>query len=152
VLKEFRIENGKLTTFSNVKQDYTIKIIAFNSSVLYEKQFDISFIIVPSSNNDEQVIQLEKKFVFLRLPFDPHAEKIQMYHNNTLIFDLNVKNYLCNRDNICSWVEDEVNCPEDCGQTGLVYVIILLLIPLIYITYKWLKTRELSKNKDEVFA
>ncbi len=151
LLKNFGIEEGKISTFSSRSVGYSIKIFSFDDKVIFEKPLTISFIASPISETGLDQIQLKERNIYLKLPFSQHAKKIQITHNNAVIFELNVKDYLCNRDSSCSDYEDEINCPEDCLKSSekpirpqsntsivlfVVSFILIIIIIIVVVSYK----------------
>lgn len=132
-LKEFGIEEGKVSFFGDIGS-YSIRLISFNGSVTFQKPLNIEFVIYPEPGISEG-IQLNEIELYLRLPFSQETKKVQILHDNKIIFDFNTENYLCNKDNLCAGYENKINCPEDCLKKPKYSLFIVLAAILVAIAF-----------------
>lgn len=111
---DFNATKGIPDTFYEYPSDYNLKIISVKNEILFQTPLQISFIAYPQIEDQPGVVELNEVTLYLRLPYFPDADRIELYHNNILIFDFDVKEYICQRDGICSEYENYLNCPLDC--------------------------------------
>jgi hypothetical protein len=140
VLQSLIIDNGKVSDFLDINSKYTVKTVSFNGNILFEKPVSINFFTYPFG---KETILLNERDVYLKIPFSPDTEKIQLYHENKTIFEIDTKPYLCIQNNLCSGFENALNCPEDCKHDyNLIYIILaLLIVLLVYVVYRWINKR-----------
>lgn len=120
-LNDFSVADGIPTDFPEItevfqgQEQYTIKIISVNNEVLFQKEFLISFTpapFIPPSGTTPEVTNLTNVEKYLRLPYFEGAKKIEIYHDNKIIFTYEI----CNLNNVCEDGRGETtfNCPDDC--------------------------------------
>lgn len=160
--KDFGISQGASSIFKDIPSDYTLKIISLEEKILFEKPLPISFIAyvhgfpedieVP----DGGVIELNESVVYLKLPYFPDADRVELYYRDEIIFSLDIKKYICQPDGVCSGDENELNCPQDCkkisgGRFSFKYVIIILLVIIVVLAVFFLKSRQEQPQESSQF-
>lgn len=103
--------------------DYAFRIYS-GSRLLYEARYQVIFSIRGhgvDENGNPTTVQGETDYVpvRLKLPFFADAERIELRHNDRLIYVLDVKSYLCNSNGMCDNAEGEDTCPGDCAAAAL---------------------------------
>lgn len=120
ILENISVEMGVLSHFPTTKTGYYVKIISYTNETLFESNLGISFkihyqIFPGEKIPNIEIEELEKILVSLRLPYFENADRIEIYHDDKLIFTFKI----CNFNNICELSKGEniMNCMEDCFKT-----------------------------------
>lgn len=109
-LHSFELTEGKVNVHPSKDGDYTLDIVSFEGDILFSEKVPINFFtyrewIDEEGNMHGELIELEKQDRYWRLPYFSNAGRIGLYHNETLIFALDIAEKVC--------IEDE-NCPDYC--------------------------------------
>jgi hypothetical protein len=114
-----------------IDQNDTVELVKITSytgnpetAVLHSSPYNL---ILTETNNDTEQIYLPVVFTILdplekvykiplsvRRPYNPKWAALQIYHDNTSIFQLSLTELLCNHDNICNNYESVLTCSPDC--------------------------------------
>jgi hypothetical protein len=117
-LVSFETSQGTLTDFPEItpvseeQELYSIIIVSTDNKILFNKSFIIGWVAHPFNKTDVILNESDKYF---RLNYFDSASKIEILHDNRVIFSYN----LCKPDGICDALkgENNINCPQDCLQT-----------------------------------
>jgi len=108
-IKDFGIYVGKISPeYEPQTSKYTLKILDYSNNVLLTKKLAISFF-----NPKTNTIQETGETCF-ELPFQEKSGTLKIFYENKEIFSANLKNYICNKNDVCGLGESQYNCPEDC--------------------------------------
>lgn len=135
-INHIKVIAGKVSDYPYLSTGYKIKIHS-SSKVLWEANLPVKFYI---DLEDFGKINLEKSIISSNLPYFFDAKTIAIYHKDKQIMIAELKDYICNKNNVCDFGENEINCGSDCGSTKLFYIFfifaILFFTILIYILLK----------------
>ena len=118
-LIDFQISDGKVTDFPKYDDaNYFIRILSFEGEILFEGSMKITYIAhpFPPPGEEEREVELNETEKFLRMPYFANAKTIELYHDDKLIYSLDVAQYICDNDGTCDENESNQNCPSDCKQ------------------------------------
>ncbi|MFH1433009.1 MAG: hypothetical protein ABIG84_07380 [archaeon] len=120
-LKDFKIISGSQNVYADQAGNYPIKIISFDDEVLFESKLQIGFVTYRETRDEDgnmkgEEVVLESAEQFIRLPYFKNAKTIELYHEDKLIYTLDVSEHLCKKNSVCEGYENELNCPGDCAN------------------------------------
>lgn len=134
-LKKISLVDAKPTFIPNISGDYSFQITSIDDNIIYEKSFDITF----QAYSGEELIDLEKTIIFLRLPFFYSAKEIRLIYKDAVIYTIDIAKEICKSDEkdglcfnfclnkvldpdcvvcgnlMCETGENYKNCPQDCS-------------------------------------
>lgn len=118
-LKDFKIMDGDQNMDSGGLGNYKFHIISYEKKTLFESKFQQSFVTYRESIGEDgnmrgEEVTLDTVSKFIRLPYFKEAKTIELYHEDDLIFSLEVADYVCNHNAVCNTYENNLNCPDDC--------------------------------------
>jgi hypothetical protein len=121
-LKDFKVISGTQNVYAGQDGNYPIKIVSFDDKVLFQSKLQMGFVTYRETIDDEgnmkgEEVVIENIEQFLRLPYFKDAKTIELYHEDKLIYSLDVSEHLCNKNSVCEGYENEFNCPTDCVNT-----------------------------------
>jgi hypothetical protein len=87
--------------------NYSLRALDQLNNIVYRKDFDLDFFVF--SDPPQPV---NETFVYDRIRYNDSLRKIELYHNNSLIFSYNLS--FCNNNSICGPNENFYSCPSDC--------------------------------------
>lgn len=143
VLEKFSVEVGMQSHFPSTDTGYYIQIISYKNERLFKSNLGISFTIHYQTFAEEPK-DLEKILINIRLPYFEEAERIEIYHGDSLIFSIKI----CNFNSVCEpWRgETFLNCRDDCSITTpsspttptYLYLILIgsMAVLIIFLMYK----------------
>lgn len=139
ILHDFSISEGTPYSFPGFQANYTIKIISVENDILFRAPIEISFIAYPETLPEYPgVIELNETTIYLRLPYFPDADRIEMYYRNSLIFQHKILRKPICGDDFCDleFGENYENCSEDCPPSPptAIPIYIYLIIVLVFIS------------------
>jgi len=148
-LIRFEIGVGTPTHLLDINTGYILKIISIENDILFSKFIPVSFRAeaLPYEGEEEYVVEFNESEQFLRLPYFPNADRIEIYHEDKLIFTIDVKKYICEPNGVCSGDENEINCPVDCKKPEKIpwiYLIVVAIIIFIIIIFWRRKTSKIE--------
>lgn len=170
-LTNFEVIDGIPTDFPTIplELNYSILILSIKNEILFKAQLPVSFTAYPMPPEGEPHVEVElnESIHYLRLPYFENANKIEIYHEDKLIFSYEIckvnevceekkgeTNFNCPEDckpksvcgnRVCETGEDSENCPEDCPTPGKptrpmwVYLIIGVVIALVIVALSRIK-------------
>jgi hypothetical protein len=115
-LTNFEIIDGVPTDFPNIplELNYTLLVFSIQDEILFKAKLPVSFTAypMPPEGQPDIEVQLNESEQYLRLPYFENAKKIEIYHDDKLIFSYDI----CQLDYVCenSKGENSINCPIDC--------------------------------------
>lgn len=148
---------GMQTHFPSTDTGYYVEIISSTNERLFKSNLGISFTIhyqiFPGEEIPNVEEEIDKILINIRLPYFDNADRIEIYHDTTLIFT----HKICNFNNICesSKGENTINCKEDCLTTTTtfsssrsrtqtyIYIVIIAFIVLL-IVFLFYKLKKVS--------
>jgi hypothetical protein len=89
--------------------NYTLQILSKNKEILYQKNFNVEFVILsnPPTFTNETTIMFS-------IPSLPNIETLKLLKNGKVIFEERIGNLLCNQNGKCEDGENFYSCPKDC--------------------------------------
>ena len=158
ILKNFAVQEGLQTHFPTSNTGYYVEILSYSNEKLFQANLGISFtihVMTAPGELPEIITELEEVLVQLRLPYFDDAKRIAVYHLDKKILDLDLADYICNKNNLCEAElgENKINCAQDCGTTTpqggpsksiYIYVVIIaaIIVIIIFFIYKIKVARE----------
>ncbi|MEK6968361.1 MAG: hypothetical protein AABX51_07060 [Nanoarchaeota archaeon] len=103
------VDEGFATVFPATLTGYRIVTLSADKTILKSNNVGIFFTLTELETVSDNVL------VQMRLPYNSSVELIDLYHERELIYQLNLAEKICNKNNKCEKYEDEKNCPADCG-------------------------------------
>ncbi len=94
--------------FGESDQSINLKILDKDSSILYERNISLAFIVF------DNAADLEDDLVEIYLPYSEKDATLQLFNKGQVLLDLNIKKELCDNNNLCSRSENYYSCPSDC--------------------------------------
>lgn len=110
ILNGFSVIEGRETGYLPLG-NYSLKILNSDDNVLWERSFDIQFILFT-----EPPEFLENVPIVLTIPYNEDAFKVIFYHNTKILYDEKILELLCNKNDICESFENYLSCPDDCAS------------------------------------
>jgi heme/copper-type cytochrome/quinol oxidase subunit 4 len=89
--------------------NYTLQILSKNKEILYQKNFNVEFVIL----SNPPVFTNETTIMF-SIPLLPNIETLKVLKNGKVIFEERIGNLLCNQNGKCEDGENFYSCPKDC--------------------------------------
>ncbi|MBI2672759.1 hypothetical protein HYX19_00715 [Candidatus Woesearchaeota archaeon] len=132
----------------NENLEYNIKVIKYDSSVLWENNLPIGNVIYFEDERGGGAVTLKNVNLTETLPFFNSAKYIKIYKKDSEVFSIDITKYsnYCG-NNICN-NEDKITCPQDCrtgekttekkfSTSSLITILAAIIIMLVlYIIYK----------------
>jgi hypothetical protein len=132
---------GKLSDFPSLPTGYTIQLHS-PSKTLWKANLPVKFYI---NLEGAGRMDLEKAVISMNIPYFSDAKAIAIYHGEKQIASFELKDFVCNKNNICELGENAVNCQEDCGKRRYIYLFfifgILLSTLLAYTIIKLMSSK-----------
>ena len=135
------VTEGAMSMPDSTSEEYKLRVLDFEGKKIFDKNMLVMF-------NIPEVGETNESYGQLKLPFEPSATKVQFLHNGTKIADIDLTQYICNKNGACAGYENKMNCPTDCEEKGLsfwIYVIALLVVLLVlWLVFRWYQNRQAS--------
>ncbi len=98
---------------------YAARVLSFQNEVLYETTFNLfteGFYSIPLDKGMAHGSnQVQKTSFDLLLPYFPHAKKLQILKNGSVLLDVDLSEFSsCNENRMCDGSESPDTCPGDC--------------------------------------
>lgn len=106
---------GTITNNYPAELPFYVKVIAADKSVLYYSDIPVGFHRQVSTSEGDYVFDTNVSPQRLRLPFYSKAKYVEFYHADVMFAQINLSDYLCNKNGKCEQFENEQLCPSDCG-------------------------------------
>ncbi len=141
-LMDLTAGSGTISTFPTTKKDYSIKVLDPGNKVLFDKDIEVSFILLLEPM---KTVPLNSTIIHVRVPYFSNAKKVSIYHFNKEIFSVDISEEICNNNFICELGENKYNCPNDCDVKKefswflFILIVFLLTIAVIFFLRKFNK-------------
>lgn len=151
VIAGIKAAPGEESYFPVSETGYSIELIS-GQDAIYKRNLPISFNLelepLPGETLPAEYgnVKLDRVPFLIRIRYLPDAENVVIKNGeNTVIYEMNLREEFCNKDNICGLGENINICPEDClpRKTASNYqnrVIVMMalsaMIILIYMRFR----------------
>jgi len=143
VLQNLSAGNGTISTFPTTKKYYSIKVLGPMNKVLFDKDIEVSFILLLEPL---KVVQLNSTIIHVRVPYFNNAKKISIYHLNKEIFSIDLSEEICNNNSICELGENKYNCSNDFNTKKEISWVLFLLVTFLFTTLIILFLKKFKKT------
>jgi hypothetical protein len=136
VLKNISVDIGLISSFPSYQTDYSVKILDPKDKILFDRNIDVSFDVFLEPL---KVIEMDKTLIHLRLPYSERANTIRFYHDDKIILEVALSDFICDNNFICEQGENEYNCPQDCKEEKRIplslFVLIVVLLTFLIVVF-----------------
>jgi hypothetical protein len=146
VLRSFDVLEGNVSHFPSSPKTYGVSVFS-GPQELFSEGMEISFYVMLDPPITD--FSLIKQNVEIRLPYYRTADEIKIYHFESEISSVDLKEQICNMDGICDLGENDYNCKADCGKKGGLWLILLAIPAILALIFVIKKISTRNKLKQE---